>query len=187
MSEEANPNKQNSEFQDDALEAVMDSVEDSGDESPEQVIELLEQQLSELKERELKAQAELENFRKRILRDTEQQLKYASAGLVRDLLEVVDNLHRATEAATQAGESGGLVDGVKMVLGQLTTVLEKHNCKQIPAVGMPFDPNIHQAISQQPSKEYAAGVVACEASVGYMLHDRVVRPSMVIVSTGSDE
>lgn len=186
MSQEANQNRPDSEFQDDALEAVMDSVEDSGDESPEQIVDLLEQQLSDLKERELKAQAELENFRKRILRDTEQQLKYASAGLVRDLLDVVDNLHRATEAATQAGESGGLVDGVKMVLGQLTTVLEKHNCKQIPAIGTPFDPSIHQAISQQPSKEYAAGMVAYEASVGYMLHDRVVRPSMVIVSTGAD-
>ncbi len=72
-----------------------------------------------------------------------------------------------------------------MVLGQLTSVLDKHQCKQIPALGAPFDPNIHQAISQQPSAEYPAGTVAYEASVGYMLHDRVVRPSMVIVSTGS--
>lgn len=185
MSQEPNQNKPESDVQDEALDAVLDSVDDSDDQSPEQIVDLLEQQLSDLKERELKAQAELENFRKRILRDTEQQIKYASAGLVRDLLEVVDNLNRATEAATQSGERGGLVDGVKMVLGQLTSVLEKHHCKQIVALGAPFDPNIHQAISQQPSADYAAGTVAYEASVGYMLHDRVVRPSMVIVSTGS--
>jgi len=111
MSQESNQKKPGSEVQDEALDAVLDSVSESGDESPEQIVDLLEQQLSDLKERELKAQAELENFRKRMLRDTEQQLKYASAGLVRDLLEVVDNLHRATDAATQSGESGGLVEG----------------------------------------------------------------------------
>jgi molecular chaperone GrpE len=64
-------------------------------------------------------------------------------------------------------------------------VLEKHHCKPIPGLGKPFDPNIHQAIAQQPSADYAAGVVMMETSVGYTLHDRVIRPSMVIVSTGS--
>ncbi len=102
MSQEPNQNKPESDVQDEALDAVLDSVDDSDDQSPEQIVDLLEQQLSDLKERELKAQAELENFRKRMLRDTEQQLKYATAGLVRDLLEVVDNLNRATEAATQS-------------------------------------------------------------------------------------
>jgi molecular chaperone GrpE len=100
------------------------------------------------------------------------------------MLDVVDNLNRATESAQKAGESGNLVDGVKLVLQQLTGVLEKHHCKPIPGLGKPFDPNIHQAIAQQPSDQYPAGTVMMETSLGYMMHDRVIRPSMVIVSTG---
>jgi molecular chaperone GrpE len=185
MSQDPNQAKSDADSSEDALEAVMDQMDADTEETPEQIVDLLEQQVADLKERELKAQAELENFRKRLLRDTEQQLKYASIGMVRDLLDVVDNLHRATEAATQAGETGSLVDGVKLVLQQMTSVLEKHHCKPIRSVGTPFDPHIHQAIAQQPSAEFPSGVVALETSVGYMLHDRVIRPSMVIVSTGN--
>ena len=185
MSENTNPKE---DLTNDPFDSVLEQMEtsnQSGDESPEQLVDMLEQQVADLRDRELKAQAELENFRKRLLRDTEQQLRYASSNLVRDMLDVVDNLNRATESAQKAGESGNLVEGVKLVLQQLTGVLEKHHCKLIPGLGKPFDPNIHQAIAQQPSADYAAGVVMMETSVGYTLHDRVIRPSMVIVSTGS--
>ena len=185
MNEKTNSNE---DLSDDAFDSVleqMDASSQGGDESPEQLVDMLEQQVADLRDRELKAQAELQNFRKRLLRDTEQQLRYASVNLVRDMLDVVDNLHRATESAQKAGESGNLVDGVKLVLQQLTGVLDRHHCKPIPGLGQPFDPNIHQAIAQQPSSEFAAGVVMMETSVGYTLHDRVIRPSMVIVSTGS--
>ena len=144
----------------------------------------LEQQLAEALDRELKAQAELENFRKRMYRETEQTVKYASLPLVRDLREVLDNLSRATEAVGAATESSGLLEGVKMVQQQMTGVLERHHCRPIAALGQAFDPNVHQAIAQSPSDEYAAGQVMLEASVGYLLHDRVIRPSHVIVSTG---
>jgi molecular chaperone GrpE len=153
-------------------------------ESPEQLVDALEQQLIDLRQRELKAQAELENFRKRMIRETETQIKFASLPLVRELLDVVDNLHRAIESTASSSGSGGLVEGVKMVEQQLVTVLAKHSCKPIDSVGKSFDPNVHQAISQQPSHEFPAGVVVQEVSVGYLMHDRVVRPSMVIVSTG---
>ena len=144
----------------------------------------MEQQLADLKDRELKAQAELENFRKRLLRDTEQQLKYALLQFVRDLVDVVDNLNRASDAATSSGSTDGLVAGVKLVQHQFHSVLAKYSCKPIESVGQPFDPNFHQAIAQQPSDQYAAGLIVMETSVGYVMHDRVVRPSMVIVSTG---
>lgn len=156
----------------------------SGDESPEQLVDALEQQVAELRGRELKAQAELENFRRRMLRDVETQLKFAAMPLVNDLLEVVDNLHRATESASTASSSDGLISGVRMVQQQLANILAKHHCKPIPGVGNPFDPNVHQAIAQHASDEYPAGTVMLETSLGYMMHDRVVRPSMVIVSTG---
>jgi molecular chaperone GrpE len=156
-----------------------------GNPSPEDTVAAMEQQLAELKDRELKAQAELENFRKRILRDTEQTLKYASLPLVRDVLEVNDNLSRAAEAAQTSSDSESLLAGVRMVQQQLKGVLEKYNCRAIEALGKTFDPNIHQAIAQAPSTEYPAGTVSLEASVGYMMHDRVIRPSHVIVSTGN--
>ena len=156
----------------------------SGQESPEQLVDALEQQVVDLRQRELKAQAELENFRKRMLRETESQLKFASLPLVRDLLDVVDNLHRAIESSGAAAGSEGLVAGVKMVEQQLVSVLAKHSCKPIDSVGTAFDPNVHQAIAQQPSAESPAGTVLQEVSVGYRMYDRVVRPSTVIVSTG---
>jgi len=157
----------------------------TGELSPEETVAAMEQQLAELKDRELKAQAELENFRKRILRDTEQTLKYASLPLVRDVLEVSDNLSRAAEAAQTSADAASLLAGVRMVQQQLKGILEKYHCKAISALGKPFDPNVHQAIAQSPSAEYPTGTVSLEASAGYMMHDRVVRPSHVIVSTGN--
>ncbi len=171
---------------DEAMDSVVEEFGlEEGVETPEQIVDLLEQQVAQFRDRELKAQAELENFRKRVLRDTEQQLKYASIDMVRDLLDVVDNLQRAIDAANKGGEASGLTEGVQMVQQQLEGVLAKHHCTPIRALGQPFDPNIHQAIAQQPSREYPAGTVMMETSIGYVLHDRVIRPSMVIVSTGA--
>jgi len=167
----------------DSVDAALSDTLD-GNASPEDTVAAMEQQLAELKDRELKAQAELENFRKRILRDTEQTLKYASLPLIRDVLEVSDNLSRAAEVAQSSADTASLLAGVRMVQQQLKGVLEKFNCKPIDALGKPFDPNVHQAIAQSPSNDYPAGSVSLEASVGYMMYDRVIRPSHVIVSTG---
>jgi molecular chaperone GrpE len=173
-----------SSLNDSAFESMADSFESQDSESPEQLVDMLEQQVADLKDRELKAQAELENFRKRLLRDTEQQLRYALLPFVHDLLEVVDNLNRATDAASTSNSSDSLLAGVKLVQTQLHHVLAKYSCKPIESVGQSFDPNYHQAIAQQPSNEHGAGKVLMETSVGYIMHDRVIRPSMVIVSTG---
>ena len=133
----------------------------------------------------LLARAEMENFRKRMQRDSEQQLKYANLALLRDLLDVVDNLNRAMDAAkSDTNNSQALLSGVQMVGQQMLSVLAKFGCKPIEAEGVEFDPNVHEAISQMPSEQYAAGIVAQEVAVGYLLHDRVIRPSSVIVSTG---
>ncbi len=133
----------------------------------------------------LKSHAEAENFRKRLQRDADQQLRYANLPLVRDMLDVIDNLKRATGAAgNDAANASVLLDGVKMVTQQLADVLTKYACRPIESVGKPFDPNFHEAIAQMPSAEVPAGSVAQEVAVGYTLHDRVIRPSQVIVSTG---
>ena len=160
-------------------------------ESPEQVVDMLEQQMVELRDRELKAQAELENFRKRIYRETEQTLKYAASALIKDLIEVLDNLARAADAAgstaSNSPEAASLLEGVRMVQQQMVSVLAKHHCRPMESLGKVFDPNLHQAIAQSPSADFPAGTVMLEATSGYVLHDRVIRPSHVIVSTGAVE
>lgn len=144
----------------------------------------LQAEVAAANDRALRAHAELENFRKRSNRLIDDERKYAAAALARDLLSVIDNLERAIQTADKnGGGAAGLLEGVKMVATQFATVLEQHQIRRIAAKGEPFDPNLHQAIAQMPS-EFAAGMVAEVAQAGYRLHDRVLRPAAVMVSTG---
>ena len=159
----------------------------------DQVLETRDEEMERLREaadsadqRVLKAQAEAENFRKRLRRDYEDQVKYAAVPLVTDILEVRDNLLRGLEAANQSPDAGGLQEGVAMVVKQLDDFLVKHAVVPIPTEGEEFDPNLHEAISQMPS-EHESGMVAHVAQAGFKMHDRVVRPSQVVVSTGPAE
>jgi molecular chaperone GrpE len=136
-------------------------------------------------ERFLRSQAELDNFRKRVQREREEDRRYASLPVVRDLLPVIDNLRRALDAASSTGESGNLRQGIELVLQQLEGVLTRHGAQSIPAVGQPFDPHLHEAVQQAPSAEHPPLTVLQELERGYTIQDRVVRPSKVIVSAGS--
>lgn len=166
---------------------VDQALEDGFDAKPEAAPQKTDsQRVIDAEQEALRARAEMENFRKRMQRDSEQQLKYANMPLVRDLLDVWDNLQRALDAANADDDATkSLREGVGMVSQQMTDALAKYGCKRIEALGKEFDPNVHEAISQMPSEEYEKGVVMNEVAVGYLLHDRVVRPSHVIVSTGS--
>ena len=144
----------------------------------------LQQQVADKEDQLLRAAAEIENVRKRGRREIEETRKYASSGLLMDLLTVVDDLNRAVEAAEANEESSGLLAGVKMVSSQLESVLEKNHCRRIVALGEPFDPNLHEAIQMQPSDQYEANLVSLEARTGFQLHDRVLRTAQVFVSTG---
>lgn len=146
-------------------------------------IEQLQSQLAEAEDRVLRAYAELDNYRKRANRLLQEETKYAPLPLVRDLLPVVDNLERAIQSAGQNGGSAGLLEGVKIVGQQLLAVLERHHCRRIEAKGSPFDPNLHEAITQIPSQELPPGTVAEVLQTGYQLHERIVRPAQVMVST----
>ncbi len=147
----------------------------------------LRAELEAAKERELRCHAELDNFRKRAARELEERLRYANLGLLRDLMPVVDNVQRAIQAAGQNADAAALLEGFKMVDQQLDDVLRRHHCTRIEALHAPFDPNVHHAIMQQPSEEHPANTVLMVAQNGYQLHDRVVRPSQVIVSTAKQE
>jgi molecular chaperone GrpE len=152
-----------------------------------QVAENAEQKLrSELaaaKDRELRVHAELDNYRKRAARELDERLRYANLGLLRDILPVIDNVDRAIEAADKNADAAALLEGFKMVSQQLGEVLQRHHCTRIEALNTPFDPNVHHAVMQQPSEEHPANTVLMVTQNGYQLHDRVVRPSQVIVST----
>jgi molecular chaperone GrpE len=147
-------------------------------------IQKLEADLHEAGERLLRSQAELENYRKRARRELDDERRYAALPLMHDLLSVVDNLERALDAAQKTGDGASLQEGVQMVATQLVGVLAQHHCQRIESVGTAFDPHLHHAIGQEPSDTLAAGVVSREAQAGYKLHERVVRPAQVFVSTG---
>ncbi len=150
----------------------------------EPTIESLQVQLADAEKRVLMAHADLDNFRRRTRRDQQESLKYASLPLMAQILEALDNFDRAIGAYEQDPNGEGLLDGVKMVAQQISDALTEKGCKKIESVGQPFDPNKHQAMQMQPSDEFDANVVMMDLRPGFELHDRVIRPSQVFVSTG---
>lgn len=147
----------------------------------------LRAELEEAKDRALRGWAELENYRKRAQRQMEEDRRYATMPLLRDLLPVLDNVRRAVEAGQRSPEGGGLLEGVKIVAQQLEAVLQRHHCMPIAALHQPFDPNVHEAILHQPSADAAPNTVLAEVQQGFQLHDRVVRPSQVIVAAPAQD
>jgi molecular chaperone GrpE len=167
-------------------EADAGGAADAAFAASETEMDKLRADLEDASDRVLRAQAELDNYRKRARRELEDERRYAAIPLLRDFLPVLDNIRRAIEAAEKSPHAEGLLDGVKLVAQSLESVLAKHDCKRIDALGKPFDPAFHEAISQLPSAEYPPNTVVLVAQEGYLLHDRVVRPAQVIVSTRPD-
>ncbi len=135
----------------------------------------------------LRAQAELENYRKRVAREAENSAKFLTLPLVRDLLPALDNLARTVQAAEQTGNVDDLIQGLQMIQGQFDQVFGSYSAKPIEALGQPFDPNLHEALQQMPSNEHPPMTVIQELERGYVMHDRVIRPSKVIVASAPAE
>lgn len=163
---------------------AQDPTTATDDDSPETIIVQLQEKLAEAEKEVLRVQADMENYRKRTRRDMQDQLKYANLPLVTEIVGAVDNLQRAIETANTNQSTEGLVEGVSMVATQLCELLDQNGCQKISALGEAFDPNVHEAIQMQPSDQYEANQVSLEVRTGYRLHDRVVRPAQVFVSTG---
>jgi molecular chaperone GrpE len=141
-------------------------------------------ELAAANERLLRLQAEMQNLRNRTSREIADERRYAALPVIRDLLPVIDNIDRAIEAAAKAGEPENLLAGFRLVRQQLEAILSRNNTEVIDPAGQPFDPHFHQAIVHQASAEVPADHVILVAQPGYKLHDRVVRPAQVIVSSG---
>ncbi len=128
-----------------------------------------------------RVRADYANYQKRVQKEIENERRYATLPLSLDLLPVLDNLERAMQAG-EAGQAGGLLDGIRMVHQQLLGALARHGIQPISAEGEPFDPQLHEALLEEPSAQRPPQTVIRELARGYRLHDRVVRPSKVVVS-----
>jgi len=148
-----------------------------------------EEQTAEMKDRLLRALADVENTRRRAARDVEDARKYASSGFAKDLLNVSDNLRRALDAVGDDVREGdetvkNLVQGIEMVEKELLSAFERQGIKKVDPLGEPFDHNFHQAMYEKPGTEYANGTVAEVLQAGYVMHERLLRPAMVAVAKG---
>jgi molecular chaperone GrpE len=141
----------------------------------------IEQERNEFRGLLQRTRADFENYQKRAQRDLEQERRYWHGQLALDLLPILDNFERAVAAAKQAGETGPLVQGVAMIQAQVLDALKRHGITRIEAQGQPFDPNLHQAVMQQPA-EQPPNTVLQVLEQGFMIHDRVLRPARVVVS-----
>ena len=142
----------------------------------------LSSQLQDAEERVLRAQAEIENVRKRGRREYEDLLRYGEMNLLRDILPVLDNIERAIEASESTTDVETLREGFRMTASQIEKLLESHGCETIKTENEVFDPTVHEAIAQQPGNGADPGTVIGVTSRGYVLHDRVVRPAQVVVA-----
>jgi len=141
-------------------------------------------ELAAAKDQLLRLQAEMQNLRNRTSREIADERRYAALPVLRDLLPVIDNINRAIEAAEKAGEAENLLAGFRLVKQQLESILNRYHAEPITGEGQPFDPHFQAAILQQPSAEVPSGNVMMVTLPGYKLHDRVIRPAQVIVSSG---
>lgn len=160
-------------------------MEETGDPSEKTVsrIETLEQEVKETYDRLLRVSAEFENYKKRAAREMSDFRKYANESIVRAMLPVIDNLGRAIESSGNDGEiSSPLVEGVDMTLKEILKIFEQFGVKPFESVGETFDPAFHQAVMQEETEDHPDNIVLTELQKGYMMHDRLLRPAMVIVS-----
>ena len=145
-------------------------------------------QIKDLKDQLLRSLAENENLRKRTAKEIEQIKKYGHISLLRDFLNVVDNMERAVKSSTSENQSEtgikNLIDGIEIVLKEMKSLLEKNQIKKIEPLHEKFDYNFHQAMFEAPSSDYEDGLIIEVIQPGYVLHDRLIRPAMVGVSKG---
>lgn len=151
-------------------------------------LDALRAERDEYRDKFMRALADAENSRKRSERDRREAEQYGGSRLARDMLPVFDNLRRALNSVTDdnKSQSAALIEGVELTLKELTSVLTKHGVTIVtPAVGDSFDPNIHQAMFEAPVPGTKAGQIIQVMAEGFMLHDRLLRPAQVGVSSNT--
>ncbi len=144
--------------------------------------------IKDLKDQLLRTLAENENLRKRTAKEIEQIKKYGHISLLRDFLNIVDNMERAVKSSTSENQSEigvkNLIDGIEIVLKEMKSLLDKNQIKKIEPLHEKFDYNFHQAMFEAPSSDYEEGLIIEVIQPGYVLYERLIRPAMVGVSKG---
>lgn len=148
-------------------------------------------ELALMKDQYLRARADMENYRRRMQREKEETVKFANEGILKDILPVMDNLDRAITHARDArvheGQGSSLLDGIEMIQRQMHKVLDKYHVAPIDALDCPFDPACHEAMGQCERDNCPPNTVVEEMQRGYMLKERLLRPSLVMVSKNGAE
>lgn len=179
--EGANPVDENVE---EAIEAEAIEERDEVQEDTPNLFEAITVEVTELRDRYARLQAEWDNYRKRTQAERESERVRASENLVMDLLPLLDDLERAIKHARETGEGGTLTDGVEAIQNKFLQILEKHKVTQIVALGEPFDAMQHQAVGTEEDASVPEETVVNVFQQGYQMGERVIRPAMVVTSTG---
>ena len=165
-----------------------ETIEEDTEETAE---DILKEEVKTLKEEKIRVLAEMENLRKRFDREKVDSIKYGSVNFARDILSPGDNLERALSSINKEDDYPqsikNLIEGLLMVKKELSTVLEKNGITKINTLNKKFDPNLHQAMMEIENDNLDEGVVVQEIQIGYMMHDRLLRPAMVGVSKKSKQ
>ena len=166
-------------------ESAEDSNENNSD-SPENIIEKLNEEIQDLKDQRLRAAAELENFRKRAEKDQADALKYGVSNFAKEIINIKDNVERAQSSISEDVRSNdtvkSIVEGLDMIAQSAVATFEKIGIKKIESLNEKFDHNLHQAMMEIENDEVEPGTIVQELISGYTLHDRLLRPAMVGVS-----
>lgn len=151
------------------------------------IFEAITAEVNELRDRYARLQAEWDNYRKRTAAERKSERERAAESLVTDLLPVLDDLERAINHAKESGEGGNLTDGVEAIQGKFLQILGKHKVEMLKAQGEPFDAMQHQAIGTEEDTDVPEETVIKVYQQGYKMGDRVIRPAMVVTSTGGPQ
>lgn len=146
-------------------------------------IEEFKKQVEKLQNDYLYLKADFENYKKRVIKEKSDLSKYGSESLVIALLDLVDNFERALSLEIKPENVQSFADGIKMVSNEFKNVLTRFGVSEIPSLGVPFDPNFHEALGTEPTSEVPAGHITKVFSKPYKLHDRLVRPGRVVVAS----
>lgn len=176
---------QNEEIQPNDPSSIAAGAGPAGDGEGDDGTATLQADLDRFRDLALRSQADFDNFKKRAAREKEEAIKYANRSLLERLLAIVDNFELGLTAAKGEGEDSPIYSGMSMVLKQLNDFLLENGVEPIEAEGRKFDPNLHEAIAHEASDAVEEGHVVRQMRRGYKLKDRLLRPSTVVVSSGS--
>ena len=142
-------------------------------------------ELEKFRDLALRSSADLDNYRKRMSKEREEAIKFANSSFLERLIPILDNFEFGLEAARSASSPVSILEGMKMVQKQIQDFLSSAGIEMIDATGQHFDPQLHEAISQEESKQVPDGIVIRQLRRGYKLRDRLIRPANVVVSKGA--